>query len=376
MEFKVYQASFVLNDFHRQATDVIDPTPPTPPTIWKTVSGNPIQILDAVASPMQKCEVTLEPIQDLHGQDAPYPAGGGKNKWNPASTPVTPASYWAWEIPYETSMKVTLIEKDTSVDISGCYFGASLDGTTTNLGWLINNGTIGRTTNTYTVQHYIIMYPQSAEVLEKLLARFNIMVAVDADIDAPYSPVANICPITGWTGCEVWVKPEYDTSLPSTASVTFPNSAGTVYGGTVDLVSGVLTVDRAIIDLGSLSWLYRAGNKIFYANVPLKRQYATGVVNTIIASSLKTVADRARSAPLDDGCICNRTGSGEIQILVGNTTYTTPSAFISFITGTQLVYYLEEPVTYQLTPQQVSTNDGENNVWGDGTIELTYLGLE
>ena len=41
--------------------------------IWKTVTGTLIHITDALASPMQKCEVSLEPIQDLHGQDAPYP---------------------------------------------------------------------------------------------------------------------------------------------------------------------------------------------------------------------------------------------------------------------------------------------------------------
>lgn len=46
----------------------------------KTVSGNPISISDALAEPAVSLKVFLEPKQDLHGYDNPWPAGGGKNK--------------------------------------------------------------------------------------------------------------------------------------------------------------------------------------------------------------------------------------------------------------------------------------------------------
>ena len=46
----------------------------------ETAEGNPISITDASGLSAKSCEVTMNPIQDLHGQDAPYPAGGMKNK--------------------------------------------------------------------------------------------------------------------------------------------------------------------------------------------------------------------------------------------------------------------------------------------------------
>ena len=39
--------------------------------IWKTVTGALIHLTDALASPMQKCEVTLEPIQEGSGDPSP-----------------------------------------------------------------------------------------------------------------------------------------------------------------------------------------------------------------------------------------------------------------------------------------------------------------
>ena len=39
--------------------------------VWKTVTGTLIHITDALASPMQKCEVTLEPVQAGSGDPSP-----------------------------------------------------------------------------------------------------------------------------------------------------------------------------------------------------------------------------------------------------------------------------------------------------------------
>ena len=48
----------------------------------KTISGVPIASFDDGADnvPVKFLSVNVDPVQDLHGQDAPYPAGGGKNK--------------------------------------------------------------------------------------------------------------------------------------------------------------------------------------------------------------------------------------------------------------------------------------------------------
>lgn len=46
----------------------------------KTATGNPVTLETVNGGMAKSCEVTMNPIQDLHGQSAPYPAGGGKNK--------------------------------------------------------------------------------------------------------------------------------------------------------------------------------------------------------------------------------------------------------------------------------------------------------
>ena len=42
-------------------------------------------------------------------------------------------------------------------------------------------------------------------------------------------------------------------------------------------------------------------------------------------------------------------------------------------TGSQVVYELATPQTYQLTPTEVALLKGQNNVWTDsGEVEVTY----
>ena len=45
---------------------------------WETISGNPVSFT-AKAAPLKQLKVAFSPVQDLHGYDSPWPAGGGKN---------------------------------------------------------------------------------------------------------------------------------------------------------------------------------------------------------------------------------------------------------------------------------------------------------
>ena len=72
----------------------------------------------------------------------------------------------------------------------------------------------------------------------------------------------NVRPITGWAGANVY-RSGADTSNPTTIPITFPDAVGTVYGGTLDVMNGVLTVDKASVDMGLLNWQYFTSNKRF-----------------------------------------------------------------------------------------------------------------
>ena len=59
------------------------------------------------------------------------------------------------------------------------------------------------------------------------------------ETDDTFEPYSNICPISGWTGCSIYHSGA-DTGDPSVIPITFPTSAGTVYGGTLDVTNGAL----------------------------------------------------------------------------------------------------------------------------------------
>lgn len=54
--------------------------------IVNTASGAIASFSDGAAMPMESLTVEMNPIQDLHGLDSPYPAGGGVNKMPPSAS--------------------------------------------------------------------------------------------------------------------------------------------------------------------------------------------------------------------------------------------------------------------------------------------------
>lgn len=151
----------------------------------------------------------------------------------------------------------------------------------------------------------------------------------------------------------------------------------TVYGGSLDVVNGVLTVDRAMVDLGTLSWVYDSAVPRFYSSgiaSVAKGAPASNKKANIICSAYRILA-------LDgsEDSIYGSEGNGGIALSAGgnisvkDTSYTTATAFKTAMSGVQLVYELAEPRTIQLTPKQVTTLLGTNNVWADsGDVTVEY----
>ena len=51
-----------------------------------TVTGNPASFEASGSGKLLSLSVPFSPIQDLHGYSSPWPAGGGKNKFNKDGT--------------------------------------------------------------------------------------------------------------------------------------------------------------------------------------------------------------------------------------------------------------------------------------------------
>lgn len=134
-----------------------------------------------------------------------------------------------------------------------------------------------------------------------------------------------------------------------------------IFGGYVDLISGKLVVDRAMVDLGSLDWQIFQENKFFTKGIDgLFNSRGNGLCSLYTYSlGVSTIIDKSFAF--------------SNHVYVYDTAYTDATAFKSAMNGVQLVYELATPQTYQLTPQQVNTLVGTNNVWSEqGNIELSY----
>lgn len=161
----------------------------------------------------------------------------------------------------------------------------------------------------------------------------------------------------------------YEPYHGKTYPVSF-GSAGTVYGGTLDVVTGVLTVTHKAVDLGTLNWT--KGND---ATGVYFRTYISDIKQPQSQSALvSAICTNYKAAPVNNvvnnsfACAANST-----QFFVRDLQYSDAAAFKSAVSGVKLVYELATPQTYNLTAQQVELLTGNNNVWVDtGDITLTY----
>ena len=493
---------------------------------WTTLTGAIVSFFAKKSAPINALSVTLEPQQDLHGQDAPYPGGGGKNKLiNPTLAhlqEINTDGTWSNNEYTINGVKYT-VNGDGTYSVSGTAsaqadfyiagtFSTSEDILPSTGNYLVNGGTtnaflriVGFGVTSFNVNMSDVQLNATStegKVIIRVIAGNTVDVTLKPMIrpssisDSTYAPFENICPITGWTGAKVWVKDTYDTTLPSTLSVTFPalgknltptdvtvglniSSSGaeetntaastsgyisvqsdttytfniattivgvrvemydeqktfisrtetankthtftttsvtkyirwtlnynatpmattqevvdsltpqlelgssatsyepytnTVYGGTLDFVSGVLTGKYAKKHLVANDFTsFYVAYKQAYSTTDLladKPAYYQSDAITYLSDTFKPIANINRA-----------TGTGNFATLIGNGYNVAFSANVSSIeefkalipNGIDFVYQLATPLTYQLTPQQINTLVGQNNIWsdsGDVTVQV------
>ena len=161
-----------------------------------------------------------------------------------------------------------------------------------------------------------------------------------------------------------------DGSRPSefyeyTGSSTYTiDLGGTRYGGTLDVTTGVLTVDRAIYTItGSESWT-AWGTHAYFANV--LPSMSVDKDNTI--NCISSIAAGNTVAAIYTGGSGIGTRSTRLYIS------TDVHANIGSLTGQQVCYELATPFEVQLTAEDdITTLLGQNNIWSDtGDIEVEY----
>lgn len=455
-----------------------------------TVSGQIVHITDGADDiPMDSVKVNIEPVQDLHGQEAPYPAGGGKNlfgfeKWlsdNEIAYTKTGDSYTFTLVASLFTQPFVFSETDAEVTLS---FESFSNGTSVNARMTLLDSSNNAIKTIYADRTNVKTTGTACKVRMDWQTGGAGTVTIKApqielgSVASSFAPYSNICPISGWTGAQVvrtgvnvWdeefeigiynvntgekyannnairtknriaVLPNatyytktpsqiygffYDSNgdyisgggssiqnrtfmTPSNAhymnfyvtsgygttynhdisinypatdtdyhpytgdaySITLPTEAGTVYGGELDITNGVLTVDRAMVDLGSLNWSRSNNNGawphyLFFANIQTQTLQKNYMCSVYPIASLGNIIQ----SPTDKaiyGLISNT------YIYIRDDDYATATDFKSAVTGQTLVYKLATPTTYHLTPTEIKSLYGENNIYADcGSTSVTY----
>lgn len=171
---------------------------------------------------------------------------------------------------------------------------------------------------------------------------------------------------------------DYEPYTGSSSTLTLPS---TVYGGTVDAVSGEGTVDRAIIDLGTLTWYYNSSLGCFYSS-GIVSVVAGGNKDKLACTAYKPITQTLTSSVIQNGDYIigvNKYSSGSAEsgsfvagtLVVKDSRYTDADSFTTAVSGVYLVYPLATPATFSVTPvTDITTLYGFNIIYANsGDIE-------
>lgn len=188
-----------------------------------------------------------------------------------------------------------------------------------------------------------------------------VMTSVSSDSDLRFSLVESDTE----TDYIEYVGQTYEIALPQT-----------VYGGTLDVASGELVIDHALVDLGTLTWSKATGNNYRNFNAVVADLDYNSTVPYVIADCYKSVAINAGATADGDNYIYSRSASATsntISIKDTSKADMTVAEFKTAMSGHYAVYKMSTPQTLTLTPEQVTTLLGQNNIYADsGEVSVTY----
>ena len=154
----------------------------------------------------------------------------------------------------------------------------------------------------------------------------------------------------------------------TTIPITFPT---TIYGGSDEVIGGALVSDLALATFNgasSESWVDDVSGGYHRFRIQINDSIVTGGVAKIPACNIVKYANGS-----------NVEWSAFVFIryyyVVPSQDITTVAAWKEFLANTplQIAYKLDTPTEYTLTPQELTTLYGQNNVWTDvGSVSVDY----
>lgn len=118
----------------------------------------------------------------------------GKNLFNPNNVVIDSSNTYGYiDLSKHETLTFSITDKDTSIDMSSIYFGATYlgynyDGTNhRGGGWLVSNGEFVRSSLTTTQCKYFSFHPCNKATFDKIIARYNIQIEEGSTVTS-YEP--------------------------------------------------------------------------------------------------------------------------------------------------------------------------------------------
>lgn len=319
-----------IDSSHKLSSDLVDDSNQTnkfvtenEKTTWdnkasgiiNTQSGDVVQIKDGANNKeVISLDVDINANQNLHGYEYPWAGGEGKNLLDPSK--VSAITAYGLTITFSNnvfSISGTPTTQSASLSFNFAeYSDYSLSGRNYVIQALESSGTPIKSIygfRTEQEKRIAIMFDSVAN--PTINTTFKLSVSTTSQ--TVWSPYENICPITGWAGLTLNHSGE-NTSDPTVYNISWENEAGTIYGGNLNVTTGLLTITDQVISSYN-------GETLPSSWISDRDKYEAGQTPT---------------------------------------------------TGAQVVYKIITPVTYHLTAQAINTLLGINNIWantGDTTVK-------
>ena len=327
---------------------------------WATFTGNPLQFIAQKAHALKSAVVEFEPIQSGSGDPSPdnvRPISGwtglsvtrtGNNVFDKANCGVLNAYMTNGSIVASAAHRCVYIpcKPNTTYTISNAATNRKSMGWTESLPVIGGTYTGGLATETTGANAgYLVAYVYNGN---SDTATFqDVLDAIQINLGSTALP--------------------YEAYTGQTYTVTWQDEAGTVYGGTIDLTTGVLTVDRAKRTITSFdgAWGATANGYSVYSNqTPKSINWAIALCNQFKKSY--TGKDHMPLYSFLGGSGADGTWTFILPNTV--TSKAEANAWVSNLeTPLEIIYALTTPQTYQLTPEEVTAIVGTNIMFTDGT---------
>lgn len=323
-----------------------------------TATGNPLTFLTDLARPLKSLLIPFTPVQSGTGDPSPQNIrsilpwdglsvwNGGKNLFNKET--VSTGVWWKGSVlgGYPNHRASALIPVK-----AGSYYTIDRNSNAQNAVCLFDKDRVY--VDQLTFDNYI-----KARIIPDGICYVGITVSVDA-LDT-----AIVC--AGQTASA------YEPYKPITETdIVFPSP---VYGGTLDVVSGVLTVTHKLVKISSLSWAYQANwNGRFRGSANDKDGVQATVTANVFCDSYKSEL----GTNSNDNIVCGYgKGIGGLIYIKDSSFGEDAEAFVETMGEHYICYPVVNPQTVTLTPTQLTALIGNNTIWSDADGQMTAIYLK